>query len=290
LFRSTARPALALLFAAGMTAAGIGSAMGAETQPAAATPATAAHKTPAPAGSNAGPPYDYVTVLNGQFVTIPLKDQGLLIRTAHGYRFRTGQQNSHLTVTRVAGGLRFVDTGTERFQILSGTCQRQKAKLGVAAVCQIPAKRTVKQPVMIEVWPRLGNDFTDTSSLPATFVTTVLGDGGNDTAHLGPGADFFNGAMGRDFAWGDGGNDWMRAGTGNDTIVGGAGNDYMIGQEGIDRIHGGVGNDRVDGGDNDDQLWGNAGADFVLCGSGRDTATVDSADRIYSDDCESVKH
>ena len=271
MLRRTVCPALAVLVAAAMTAVTVGTADGSE----------------APPGSDAGPPYDFVTELTGQFVTIPLKDTGMLTRTEHGYRFRTGQQDSHLVVTVVDGGLRFVDTGTKTFKKLSPACQRKKARVGIAAVCRVPGSISVRLPLLVEVWPRLGNDFTDTSTLPATFAVTVLGDKGHDVARFGAGPDFFNGFSGRDLVWGGAGNDWIRAGLGNDAVGGGPGNDDIVAVEGRDTIRGGDGDDRLWGGDGDDRLWGGAGADFVVCGAGRDSAKVDAGDRVLQN-CESV--
>src|SRR3954451_21864609 len=41
---------------------------------------------------------------------IPLKNAAIIDRTNSGYRYQAGQQDSHLVITRVSGGLRFVDT------------------------------------------------------------------------------------------------------------------------------------------------------------------------------------
>ncbi len=270
MLRRTVYPALAALVAAAMTAVTVGTADGSGAQP----------------GSDAGPPYDFVTELMGDGVFIPLKDTGMLTRTKHGYRFRTGQQDSHLVVTRVDGGLRFVDTGTKSFKKVSPACQRKKVRVGVAAVCRVPESISVRWPLLVEVWPRLGDDFTDASTLPATFAVTVLGDEGHDVARFGAGPDFFNGHSGRDLVWGGAGNDWIRAGLGNDAVEGGPGNDDLVAMQGRDTVRGGNGDDRVGGGDGDDRLWGDAGADFVLCGTGRDSAKVDAGDRVH--DCESV--
>jgi hypothetical protein len=239
-------------------------------------------------GAHSGPPYKFTTQLTGQFAFIPLKNIGMLTQTEHGYRFRTGQQNSHLLVTRTKEGLRFVDTGTRSLKKLSPACRRLKVSVGVAAVCHVPAGISVRHPLLIEVWPRLGSDFTDTSTLPAAFDAAVLADGGNDVARLGAGWDFFNGHSGRDRVWGGAGNDWIRSGLGNDTVEGGPGNDDLIAMEGNDNVRGGPGNDRIGGDDGNDRLSGDAGANFVLCGHGRDNVKADAADRVFHD-CEAVK-
>ena len=263
--------ALPILVAAAMTAGIAGTAGTAE----------------ATSGSDAGPPYKFTTELVGQFVTIPLKDQGMLAKTDLGYRFRTGQQDSHLVVTQVGSRLRFVDTGTKRWKRLAPACQKERVRVGIAAVCPVPGTISVRRPLLVEIWPRLGNDYTDTSTLPATFAVSVLGDKGHDVAHFGAGPDFFNGASGRDVVWGGAGNDWIRAGLGNDVVNGGAGNDDLVAMQGRDNVHGGLGDDRLGGADGDDRLWGDGGADFVLCGIGQDNVTADRADRIFYD-CELV--
>jgi Ca2+-binding RTX toxin-like protein len=239
-------------------------------------------------GSNAGPPYNYETELMGEDgPATPLKDSAILERTEHGYRFRSGQQNGHLVVTRVDGGLRFADTGTASFkQPPAAACQRKKVRVGIAAVCRIPGGLSVAAPLLIEVWPRLGNDYTDTSTLPATFAATALGDAGRDVAHFGAGPDFFNGFSSRDVVTGGAGNDWIRSGIGNDAVDGGPGNDDIVAKEGSDTVHGGDGDDRLWAGDGDDHLGGGAGADFLLCGNGRDSTDADGSDRV-SRDCES---
>jgi serralysin len=283
-FPRTMFTGLAMLFAAGLaTASADGSAA-----PSAGATLTNTASAKSPPGYDAGPPYHFVTELTGQFRTIPLMDKAMLTRTKHGYRFRTGQQSSHLVVTLVNGRLRVTDTGTETFRNLSTpACQRIKVGVGIAAVCRIPADVSVRQPLLLEVWPRLGNDFTDTSSLPASIAVTVLADAGNDVTRLGAGPDFANAAKGRDQVWGGGGNDWIRSGLGDDTVYGDGGDDYIVAQEGHDIVRAGDGDDRVSGGDGNDRLWGDTGADFLLCGTGRDSVVADGRDRVFHD-CESV--
>lgn len=235
---------------------------------------------------SAGPSYDFTTELMGQFAFIPLKDVAMLTRSQHGYLFRTGQQDSHLVITRVKGGIRFRDTGTKSFTKLSRGCRQRKARVGIAAVCRMPLGVSTSRPLLVEVWPRLGNDFTDGSTLPATVALAVLGDEGHDVARLGAGNDFFNGHSGRDRVSGGAGNDWIRAGSGNDIVWGGPGADQIVGMEGHDVLYGGAGDDRLGGLEGDDRLWGGAGEDFVLCGTGRDRVQADGTDRIFGD-CES---
>jgi serralysin len=270
----TLRPALTVLAAVAMTAV---------------TVMTAGTSVGLAAGGNpsAGPPYNYTTELMGEGKFIPLKDVAMLTRTDYGYRFRTGQQDSHLVVTQRNGKLRLVDTGTKSWKKLSPACTRQRVRVGISAVCRIPGSVTQRRPLLVEVWPRLGNDFTDGSSLPATVAMTVLGDEGHDVARLGAGPDFFNGHSGRDRVSGGGDNDWIRAGLGNDVVSGGSGRDWIVAMEGHDTVTGGDGDDRVYGSDGDDRLRGDAGEDMISCGSGRDRATADGTDRAVVD-CEVV--
>jgi serralysin len=239
------------------------------------------------ADPDAGPPYSFTTELMGEGRFIPLKDVAMLTRTKHGWLFRTGQQDSHLVMTQVKGGLRFADTGTKSFKRLARACRRQKVRAGIAAVCPVPGSITTRRPLLVEVWPRLGNDFTDGSSLPATFALAVLGDEGNDATRLGAGPDFFNGHSGRDRVLGGSGKDWIRAGSGNDPVWGGSGNDYLVGMGGRDDMYGGDGDDRVGGLEGNDRLRGDAGDDYILCGTGWDNVRADRADRVLRD-CESV--
>ena len=253
-----------------------------------AVPVQSAGASEDPAGTNSGPPYTYTTKLVGQFGFLPLRNKGQLTRTDHGYRFRTGNQRDHLVVSRVDGKLRFVDTGNvDSWRKLSPVCHRQRVRVGIAAVCPVPSTITVRRPLLIELWPRGGDDFTDTSTLPATFATTVLSDFGDDVSHFGAGPDFFNGFLGRDKVWGGAGNDWVRTGDAHDVVLGGPGNDDIVAGDGPDRARGGDGDDRLWGGSGNDRLFGDAGADLVSCSEGSDQAQVDGGDRGYQD-CESV--
>ena len=186
---------------------------------------------------------------------VPLKDAAILSKTDCGYRYRAGQQNSHLVVTRVKNGLRFADTRTARFERLAPACRKIRGvKVGIAAVCKVRGTVTARRPLLIEVWPRLGDDFVDGSSLPNTFAMAVLGDAGNDVALLGAGPDFFTGAYGRDHVVGGAGDDWIRTGDDSDHVRGGAGNDYLVGGYGRD------------------SLTGDTGVDQIFCGDGADRA------------------
>lgn len=247
----------------------------------AAVPAAADAPQPPDGVGTAGPPYDYTTELVGQFPFVPLKDQAQILRTPRGYRYLTGQQDNHVTVTRKGDRIRFADTGTARLTKLAGACRRLPAAKGIAAACRMPAA-SASRPVLLEIWPRLGDDYVDASRLSASFAVTVLGDAGVDRVRLGAGDDFFNGHTGRDRVWGGAGNDWIRAGAGNDVIRGGSGRDQIIGQDGRDELYGDAGADRVSGDTGNDRLRGGDGADRVLGGSGRDTAWTDGHDQLLT--------
>src|SRR5882672_4680759 len=63
---------------------------------------------------------------------------------------------------------------------------------------------------------------------------------------------------------------------GNDTIFGGRGNDRLNGGEGDDRLYGGIGDDRLRGGDGNDHLSGGFGADSLDGEAGNDFARGDA--------------
>jgi RTX calcium-binding nonapeptide repeat (4 copies) len=241
---------------------------------------------PGPA-RHAGPPYKFRTELMGEFSNLRIRNQAILTRTTHGYRYWSGGQDNHIVVTLVDGGIKFRDTATESFKELSAHCKRQRVHVGVSAVCHLPSGITERRPLLVEIWPRLGDDFVDASTLPATFAVSVLSDEGNDTAYLGAGPDFFNGHSTRDKVWGGAGDDWIRLGLGNDVAYGGPGNDAIVGMQGNDKIYGGPGNDRIGGNVGSDRLWADEGADWVLCGGGPDSVDKDAADRIFPS-CETV--
>jgi len=199
---------------------------------------------------------------------VPLKNAAMLTQSKWGYRYYAGQQDSRLTVRMVDRKLLYVDAGTKELRKIPKTCERKSVKRGVAALCKVPARWHGGKAMFLEIWPRLGDDFVDTSALPARFRSWVLADAGRDVVRTGAGNDFVNGAQDADRVSGGSGNDWLRTGLGNDEIYGGAGNDKLVGVDGSDRIHAG------------------AGSDFVGCGNGRDRAMVDRADRSWK--CESV--
>lgn len=223
-----------------------------------------------------GPHWPYVQQIQIDTV-IPLKNQAIINRTEHGYLFRAGQQDSDLTITRADGRLVFADRGTEEWKWLPRPCRPVKVTKGVAASCRIPSATDF--PMLLEVWPRVGDDVVDTSTLSRKFDVAVLGDRGNDVVHLGRGDDFVNGAQDRDRIYGGPGRDWLRSGDGRDFLDGGKGGDHLVGVAGNDTLYGRGGDDRLGGDDGDDTIVSGAGADFVVCGLGWDDAWVGSDDR-----------
>lgn len=256
----------------------------------AATALAAATVGTAPVAAQAdepGPYWPYTKVLNGQYTLIPLKDAAMITTTEHGYLYRAGQQDSHLVVTQVDGGLLFQDSGTKEWKSLSDACRPQQVQVGVAAVCNVPGDISLSNPMLLEVWPRLGDDFVDGSTLAAPFEMAALVDAGRDVVYLGAGDDFVNGAFDRDVVRGGPGDDWIRTGDGDDDISGDSGNDRLIGSGGSDTVRGGDGLDRVAGGDGNDWLYAaDSQQDVVACGAGADSAQVDQTDKL--NDCESV--
>lgn len=269
MLRRTSRFVLAALLAATTTVVGLGS------------------QTTAEARSEAGPPYYYVDALFTGGREIPLKNKAMITRTKRGYIYRSGMQDNRIKVTKVRGGIRIVDTGTQRWERLVPGCKRRAVPKGIAAVCRIPAWVSAKEPLLFEVWPRLGNDYMDARTLPASVALTFLGDLGHDTAFLGAGPDFFNGHSGRDRVYGGAGNDWLRMGSDNDFASGGPGADDLVGMIGRDRLIGGRGDDKIDGMDSGDWLYGGPGRDRVGCGNHNDYAQVDAID-TYVRGCETI--
>ena len=225
------------------------------------------------------------TELMGPGPVIPLVNAAMIEWTPGGWRYIAGQQDSHLTVTIANGRVRYVDTGTAELRTIPKACKRQAVPHGIAATCWIPPKFTETNRMFLEVWPRLGDDFVDGSTLSAKYRFWVLADAGFDTVYGGDGDDFVNNAQDDDHAWGAAGDDWLRGGIGNDELWGGTGNDRLVSTDGNDQVHGGDGDDLVAGGTGNDTLWADAGRDVVSCSSGVDHAFLDSLDR--SSECES---
>jgi hypothetical protein len=235
----------------------------------------------------AGPPYKFVTAVVGKGTTIPLKNRAMIVRTEHGYRYQAGQQKSHLVISRTgSGALRFRDSGTQRLWKIPSGCHRQQVSPGIAGVCRVPSDISTRRPLLIEVWPRLGSDYVDAHTLPATFATSVLGDKGNDKVLFGAGPDFFNGFVGRDRVRGGGGNDWIRSGKDADRVIGASGDDQIVDSRGWDYLVGGDGRDHIWAGPGNDRVDARVGTDRVVCSSGRDRVWVRSGDSLSQ--CERV--
>jgi serralysin len=197
-----------------------------------------------PAGYGPSDPFD--DALMGDTGPVePMKNLAKIKRTRYGYRITAGQQDSHLTISMVDRRLRIADTGTRSWKSLARACTAVRVPVGVAARCRVPASTRPANPTLLEVHPRLGNDYISGRSLPAVFEMAVLADRGRDVVHTGSGNDFINGAQDGDRVRGGAGNDWMRGGIAGDVMRGDSGRDYMVGQDGRDVILGGSGADRI---------------------------------------------
>lgn len=237
-----------------------------------------------PMGQAAHAEYQPPMALLGQFgPVIPLKNAAMIVKTDGGLRYIAGQQNSKLTITENAGGLLFADTGTLEIRAMPSVCRSVSVATGVAAQCSIPAEFSSGE-MYIEIWPRLGSDRIDGSTLSSKYRMWVLADKGRDKIRTGAGRDFVNGAQGADSVWGGAGDDWIRTGKGADVLWGEDGNDKLVGTYENDVIHGGAGDDQMSGGVGDDSLWAEGGRDTVSCGSGTDSASFDGDDRVWQ--CE----
>ena len=198
-----------------------------------------------PAGYGPSDPFDDALMGEGGPAE-PMKNLAKIVRTQYGYRYTAGQQASRLTIALTSTGkLRFRDAGTRSWKSLPNACTAQRVSTGVAAVCRVPGTTSAADPTLLEVHPRLGNDYVDGRTLPAVFEMAVLADAGQDLVFTGKGNDFVNGAQDADRIHGGAGKDWIRGGKGNDRIWGDAGDDYLVGQDGRDAIDGGSGRDRI---------------------------------------------
>jgi Ca2+-binding RTX toxin-like protein len=97
---------------------------------------------------------------------------------------------------------------------------------------------------------------------PETVGSTIVGTPCDDTIHAPRSITTVNGEGG------------------NDTLFGGRGNDRLNGGDGNDRLYGGIGDDQLRGGADDDRLSGGFGADSLLDGEAgndfvRGDATID---------------
>lgn len=197
-----------------------------------------------PAGYGPSDPFD--DALMGDTGPVePMKNQAKIKRTRYGYRITAGQQNSHMTIRAIDRRLRIADSGTRQWKSLARGCTAVRVPVGVAASCPVPASTRPANPTLLEVHPRLGNDYINGRSLPAVFEMAVLADRGRDVVYTGSGNDFINAAQNADRVRGGAGNDWMRGGDAGDVMKGDSGRDYMVGQYGSDVIRGGSGKDRI---------------------------------------------
>lgn len=197
-----------------------------------------------PAGYGPSDPFDDALMPDDGPVE-PMKDQAEIVRTDYGYRITAGQQNSHLTISVVDGRLLVADTGTREWNSLARACDSVRVPVGVAATCRVPGTTSAADPTLLEVHPRLGNDYVSGATLPAVFEMAVLADEGRDVVHGGAGNDFINAAQDADTVRGGAGNDWMRGGEAGDVMRGNRDNDYMVGQDGDDIMRGGTGVNRI---------------------------------------------
>ncbi len=272
--RRTAVAAAAVAVAAASPMLGFASASAEEY------PSTFTHTQPAQQPEGYGPSKPFIDkIMPWHGPVEPMKNQARIDRTDYGYRYTTGQQDNHITVTEVAGGIEFRDTATKEVKALPKGCQTRPVKVGVAVTCEVPATTSAADPMLIEIHPRLGDDHVDGRTLSARFDMSVLGDAGAERIWTGAGNDFVNGAFDRDIVRGGAGNDWIRTGTEKDDVFGGPGNDWLVGAEHRDRVYGQAGDDRVGGGQGNDLLYTGRGTDLAAGDTGNDTAYIDADDR-----------
>jgi serralysin len=172
-----------------------------------------------------------------------VRHQAKVLRTDYGYRYLGAEQNTHLRLKVVDGKLRFRDTHVTSWKSVPRMCDRVKVDPGIAADCRIPDSTSSDDHTLIEVQPRLGNDYVDGRGLPATFDLALLGDGGRDRFFGGRGNDYLGGAMDSDRLSGGRGKDWIRGGDSRDWLWGGAQSDWLQGLAGRDVLRGGAGKD-----------------------------------------------
>ena len=220
---------------------------------------------------------------------IPLNNKAMILDSKWGPVYSAGQQNSKLNVTVSADHktITFRDRGIDGWkpgrEYFPRHCKKQRVKRGIKATCTILPR--FQNGMFVQIWPRLGNDRINGSTLPSWVRFWVLTDKGDDTVYGGAGDDFVNGYTGVDTVHGGDGNDWIRTGQDDDVIYADAGNDeLLIGGDGNDEIHGGIGTDKVGGGPGNDLLYGDEGPDNLVCADGTDTTDNDPADTRYQCD------
>src|SRR5215216_5862504 len=113
-----------------------------------------------------------------------------------------------------------------------------------------------------------------TPTVANTSMTTIFGQGGNDTITLNEA----NGALPAAQIFGGNGNDIVTGGSSGDMLFGQAGNDTLLGKGGSDLLFGGSENDTLTGGDADDQVFGESGNDRLVWNPGDDTDLNEGGD------------
>src|SRR5215216_6868453 len=113
-----------------------------------------------------------------------------------------------------------------------------------------------------------------TPTVANTSMTTIFGQGGNDTITLNEA----NGALPAVQVFGGAGNDIVTGGSSGDQLFGQGGNDTLNGKGGVDLIFGGAGDDILTGGDADDQVFGEGGDDRLIWNPGDDTDLFEGGD------------
>lgn len=240
---------------------------------------TAAEAARPPSGPNAGGAHP-VTELTGQYDLPKLKEREVLLTVSKwGLRYVGGGVGNDLSVSEVDGEVLYVDRSADRWKSLPSVCRRVPVERGVGAQCRVPSKFE-DRTMFLEVYPRLGDDRTDASTMSDRFRMWVLTDAGKDSVRTGAGDDFINTAFQNDSASAGAGDDWVRVGSGRNRIDGGPGRDYLTGGPGRDAIRGGEDDDALYGGTGSDRLTGDEGDDTLNGGPGRDTAVRDRGDRV----------
>ena len=119
------------------------------------------------------------------------------------------------------GRLRFRDTRRAVVEVAAEVLQQPAREPRGRCVLPHPRRHQGDNPVLLEVRPRLGNDYVDGRGLPANFEMAVLADAGRDTLFGGRGNDYLGGAMDNDRTHGGAGRDWIRGGDCRDRLWGG---------------------------------------------------------------------
>src|SRR5689334_14552504 len=151
--------------------------------------AAAAGATSVASAAHADPITEITPTSNIEIV--PLKNAAMIEKTQWGLRYTSGQQDGHLTVSLVDGKILYTDTGTQELRKHPKSCAEQSATVGIKVLCNVPKRFRDASEMFLEIWPRLGNDYTNGATLPSKYRMWVLGDRGDDTFFGGAGDDFF---------------------------------------------------------------------------------------------------